>query len=54
VLKKSKQLKARLEAAESYEEWLKYATDQDKATGMADWKKLEQSDLYDNDQIKLR
>ena len=52
--KKSKQLKARLEAAESYEEWLKYATDQDKATGMSDWKEVEQSDLYDNAQIKLR
>ncbi len=52
--KKSKQLKARLEGAESYEEWLKYATEQDKATGMADWREVEQSDLYDNDQIKLR
>ena len=52
--KKSKQLKARLEGAESYEEWLKYATEQDKATGMADWKEMEQSELYDNEQIKLR
>ena len=52
--KKSKQLKARLERAESYEEWLKYATEQDKATGMVDWKETEQSELYDNEQIKLR
>ncbi len=52
--KKSKQLKARLAAAESYEEWLEYATEQDEVTGMDEWKDLEQSELYDNAQIKLR
>ena len=53
-LNKSKRVKTQLGAAESYEEWLKYATEQDKATGMEAWKQLEQSDLYDNAQIKLR
>ena len=52
--RKSKQVKARLESAESYEEWLKYATAYDTSTGMEVWKEVEHSDLYDNAQIKLR
>ncbi len=52
--RKSKRVKAQLESAESYEEWLKYATEHDKASGMEGWKKVEHSDLYDNEQIKLR
>jgi len=51
---KSKRVKAQLAAAESYEEWLKYATEQDEVTGMAAWKEVEYSDLYDNAEIKLR
>jgi len=51
---KSKRVKAKLAAAESYEEWLKYATEQDKVTGMAEWKQAAHSDLYDNAEIKLR
>lgn len=53
-INKSKRVKKRLEAAESYEEWLKYATEHDKATGMEAWKLVEFSDLYDNAEIKLR
>ena len=49
---KSKRVKAQLAAAESYEEWLKYARKQDEITGMGGWKDVEHSDLYDNVQIK--
>ena len=50
----NKKIKRQLEAAETYEEWLKYATAQDQATGKEAWKQVEPSDLYDNEQIKLR
>ena len=47
-------IQKQLKSAESYEEWLKYAVAHDKVSGMEAWKEVEYSDLYDNDQIKLR
>ncbi|MEM6316132.1 MAG: DUF3336 domain-containing protein [Bacteroidota bacterium] len=51
--RKSKQIQ-QLEEADSYEEWLQLAENYDQATGMAAWKQVEYSDLYDNVEIKLR
>ena len=54
MVNKSKRIKKQLAAAENYEAWLKHAQAHDKASGMQGWKAIEHSDLYDNDQIKLR
>lgn len=54
MFSKNKRIKRKLEAAETYEEWLKYAATQDELTGKAEWKLVEECELYDNEEIKLR
>ncbi|MFK7934612.1 MAG: DUF3336 domain-containing protein [Saprospiraceae bacterium] len=52
--KELKELKKKLNKAESYAEWKELAIKHDKVSGMEAWKQVNYSDLYDNDEIYLR
>lgn len=51
---KLRQLEDHMDAAESYEDWLSAARDHDVATGKAEWREEEPSELYDHAQIRYR
>lgn len=42
------------EQADNYEEWLKAAKEYDIENGLEDWKHIESSEVYDNQEIRLR
>lgn len=43
-----------MESAETYDAWRKAALEHDEVSGMADWRDVEATDLYDHAQIRLR
>lgn len=49
-----KKIKKALSNADSYEEWKSLAIAHDETTGMAAWRQVNHSNLYDNDEIFLR
>ena len=49
-----KQLEKDMDAAVSYDDWLSAAQAHDKATGKAEWRQEEPSELYDHAQIRYR
>ena len=49
-----KQLEKEMDAAVSYDDWLSAAQAHDKATGKAEWRQEEPSELYDHAQIRYR
>ncbi len=52
--RKLKALTAVMESATSYDQWRAAAIEHDELSGMADWREVEQTDLYDHAQIRLR
>lgn len=50
----SKKTTKNLQNATTYQEWIEWAKKADKESGMAAWKHVKPSDLYDNEQISLR
>ena len=52
--KRLKSLEHAMAAAQSYDQWRTLATEHDDLSGMSEWRDVEQTDLYDYAQIRLR
>lgn len=52
--KKLKRLEEAMAKASSYDQWRSAALEHDELSGMAEWREVEHTDLYDHAQIRLR